>query len=204
MTRSTATLDSTAFICGELRRIAGTTRVFSDPLEVLTYECDALTHLRRRPVAVVLPSSAGSRCRTIVRLCARERRSVRAARAWHGAVGRSAAGRGRHRHRAVAAEPGPGRRHPESPGHGRARRDQPRDHPAGRALRLLLRARSVESAGLLDRRQRRRELRRRALPEVRVHRAPRARRRGGAARRASWCSSAASSPITPGPICSAC
>ena len=42
-------------------------------------------------------------------------------------------------------------------------------HRGGGRARLLLRARSVEPAGLHDRRQRRRELRRRALPEVRLH-----------------------------------
>ena len=65
----------------------------------------------------------------------------------------------------------------------RAGRDQPGDHRGGRAARALLRARPVQPAGLHDRRQRRRELRRRALPEVRLHDQPRARRRGRAARR---------------------
>ena len=51
-----------------------------------------------------------------------------------------------------------------------------RRHPGRRARRLLLRARPVQPAGLLDRRQRRGELRRRALPEVRLHHQPRARR----------------------------
>jgi glycolate oxidase len=55
----------------ELRRIAGDGGVFSEPLEVLTYECDALTHLRQSPVAVVLPSSAAA-VQRVVRLCARE------------------------------------------------------------------------------------------------------------------------------------
>ena len=48
---------------------------------------------------------------------------------------------------------------------------------AAAAARLLLRARPVQPAGLLDRRQRRGELRRRALPEVRLHHQPRHRRR---------------------------
>jgi glycolate oxidase len=55
----------------ELRRISGDSAVFSDPLDVLTYECDALTHLRESPAAVVLPSSAAE-VQAIVRLCARE------------------------------------------------------------------------------------------------------------------------------------
>ena len=65
----------------------------------------------------------------------------------------------------------------------RAGRDEPRDHEGGRGRRLLLRARPVEPAGLHDRRQRGRELGRRALPEVRLHRQPRARRRRRAAGR---------------------
>ena len=51
-----------------------------------------------------------------------------------------------------------------------------RRHQGGRAARLLLRARPVQPADLLDRRQRRGELRRRALPEVRLHHQPRDRR----------------------------
>ena len=53
----------------------------------------------------------------------------------------------------------------------------------GRRRRLLLRARPVEPAGVHDRRQRRRELGRRALPQARLHRQPRARRRRRAPRR---------------------
>ena len=56
----------------ELRRIAGKDSVFAEPLELLTYECDALTHLRETPAAVVTPTSA-AQVQAIVRLCARER-----------------------------------------------------------------------------------------------------------------------------------
>jgi glycolate oxidase len=55
----------------ELRRIVGTGSVFSNALEVLTYECDALTHLRRSPLAVVLPASAAE-VQQVVRACRRE------------------------------------------------------------------------------------------------------------------------------------
>ena len=51
-----------------LRRIAGDDAVFSEPLKVLTYESDALTHLRQPPLAVVLPTTAAA-VREIVRLC---------------------------------------------------------------------------------------------------------------------------------------
>ena len=59
---------SEAFLTA-LRRIAGDDAVFTEPLEVLTYECDALTHLRTAPAAVVLPSSA-AQVQEVVRLCA--------------------------------------------------------------------------------------------------------------------------------------
>jgi glycolate oxidase len=59
-----------AFI-DELRRIAGDGDVYSEPLELLTYESDALTHLRESPGAVVTPSSA-AQVQAIVKLCARE------------------------------------------------------------------------------------------------------------------------------------
>src|SRR6267378_4575112 len=56
----------------QLRRIVGAASVLHDPLEVLTYECDGLPHLRMSPAAVVLPSSAAE-VQEVVRLCARER-----------------------------------------------------------------------------------------------------------------------------------
>ena len=55
----------------ELRRIAGDEGVLDDAMELLTYECDALPHLRESPAAVVLPTSAAE-VQAIVRLCARE------------------------------------------------------------------------------------------------------------------------------------
>src|SRR4051794_15631204 len=55
----------------QLRRIVGDSNVLDNPLELLTYECDALPHLRETPAAVVLPSSAAD-VQAIVRLCARE------------------------------------------------------------------------------------------------------------------------------------
>ena len=56
---------------GELRRISGADGVLADALELLTYECDALPHLRETPAAVVLPSTTAE-VQAIVRLCARE------------------------------------------------------------------------------------------------------------------------------------
>src|SRR5882757_7787119 len=54
----------------ELRRIVGASAVLDDALELLTYECDALPHLRQTPAAVVLPGSAAE-VQAVVRLCAR-------------------------------------------------------------------------------------------------------------------------------------
>jgi glycolate dehydrogenase FAD-linked subunit len=55
----------------QLRTIVGDEGLLQDPLELLTYECDALPHLRESPGAVVLPASA-SQIQAVVRLCARE------------------------------------------------------------------------------------------------------------------------------------
>src|SRR3978361_66855 len=54
----------------ELRRIVGDSNLLDNALELLTYECDALPHLRQTPAAVALPSSAAD-VQAIVRLCAR-------------------------------------------------------------------------------------------------------------------------------------
>jgi len=59
-------------IVAELRRICGDTAVLDEPLQLLTYECDALTHLRESPALVVLPRSAAE-VQAVVRVCSRER-----------------------------------------------------------------------------------------------------------------------------------
>jgi glycolate dehydrogenase FAD-linked subunit len=58
-----------AFLDG-LRRIVGDAGVLEDRLDVLTYECDGLAHLRETPGAVVLPATAAE-VQAIVKLCAR-------------------------------------------------------------------------------------------------------------------------------------
>jgi len=52
----------------QLRRACGPKGVLTDPLELLTYECDGLPHLHQKPAVVVLPSSA-DQVQAIVRLC---------------------------------------------------------------------------------------------------------------------------------------
>src|SRR5689334_22558234 len=59
-------------IVAELRGICGETAVLTDRSQLLTYECDALAHLRESPALVVLPRSAAE-VQGIVRVCHRER-----------------------------------------------------------------------------------------------------------------------------------
>ncbi|OFW16067.1 MAG: glycolate oxidase subunit GlcD [Acidobacteria bacterium RIFCSPLOWO2_12_FULL_67_14] len=58
-------------VVSELERICGPGAVVREPLQLLTYECDALPHMRATPDLVVLPQSAAE-VHQIVRLCARE------------------------------------------------------------------------------------------------------------------------------------
>ena len=55
-----------------LQRIVGQGGFVIDPGERLTYECDALSHLREVPGAVVLPDTA-EQIQKVVALCNRER-----------------------------------------------------------------------------------------------------------------------------------
>jgi glycolate oxidase len=55
----------------EFCRIAGAENVLREPIKLLTYECDALPHLRQTPALVVLPKSAAE-VQAMVRLCAKE------------------------------------------------------------------------------------------------------------------------------------
>jgi len=55
----------------ELARICGPAAVLHEPLQLMTYECDALPHLRNSPSAVVLPASAAE-VQAIVRVCHRD------------------------------------------------------------------------------------------------------------------------------------
>jgi glycolate oxidase len=56
----------------QLESIVGAPHLIRDAADMLTYECDALPHVRATPRAVVLPGSAAE-VQAIVRLCARER-----------------------------------------------------------------------------------------------------------------------------------
>jgi glycolate oxidase len=56
----------------EFRQIVGPDSVLHDPVQLMTYECDALPHLRQTPAVVVIPRSA-SEVQQVVRVCSRER-----------------------------------------------------------------------------------------------------------------------------------
>jgi len=62
----------TESVLEELRRICGGEAVLHEPLQLLTYECDALLHLRETPAVVVLPQCA-AHVQAVVRTCSRER-----------------------------------------------------------------------------------------------------------------------------------
>src|ERR1041385_1228607 len=67
MNRSGAGPMGSAFVA-DLRRIVGKEGMVTEPLELLTYECDGLPHLRYTPPLVVLPTSA-EQVQQVVRLC---------------------------------------------------------------------------------------------------------------------------------------
>ncbi len=139
------------------------------------YECDGLAAYRRLPLAVALPETE-AQVQRVVQICQRLDVPIVAARRGHRPVGRRDADPARRR--AVARALPQDRRSRSVCAHRdrAAGRAQSRDLRSRRALRPLLRARSVVADRLHDRRQRRRELGRRALPEVRPHRAQRAAR----------------------------
>ena len=171
--------------------------MITDRARLRTYECDGLAHYRVTPALVVIPEDA-AQLAAVVRACAEHGVPFVARGSGTGLSGGAlphAEGvlvvTSRMRAITEVRPRGPARRR-------RARRDQPRRHPGRDPARLLLRARPVEPADLLDRRQRRGELRRRALPEVRLHHQPRARRRLRDRRRATLVALGGAAPDSPG------
>ena len=166
-------------LAARLRRRAGlTTAVLTDQARLRTYECDGLAHYKVTPGA--------RRAARDARQQVRRRRSGPAAtpacRSWRAARAPACpAARCRTPTACSIVTVADARRSCEvDPADQRAVVEPGVINLAGdpgrRAARLLLRARPVEPADLLDRRQRRGELRRRALPEVRLHHQPRDRR----------------------------
>src|SRR5687768_1408652 len=56
----------------ELRGMCGASAVLTEPVQLLTYECDALPHLREMPALVVLPKTA-EEVQQVVRICSRDK-----------------------------------------------------------------------------------------------------------------------------------
>ena len=165
-----------------VERFAAAADIIREPEQLRTYECDGLTGRR------VFPRSSRSRptrqeVQAVVRICNDASIPFVARGAGTGLSGGALpVAEGivislARMNRVLSIDLDRGEVVVE-PGVDESRRDARR---FGR--RLLLRARPVVAAGVHDRRQRRRELGRRALPEVRLHRQPRARRRDRAARR---------------------
>ena len=161
--------------------------------DTIPYECDGLTAYRAQPLAVALPETE-EQVAAVLRTCHRLAVPVVARGAGTGlSGGRDAAPR---RPDAVAGALQPHREDRPARAHRRraVRCAQPRHQRSRRAVRSLLRAGSVEPDRLHHRRQRGRELGRRALPEVRPDAAQRAegarlhhRGRGGRVRQwAGW------------------
>ena len=176
--------------------------VIADPVRCRAYECDGLTGYRVVPGLVLLPRDA-AQVAAAVRVCAGTG-AVRRPRRGHRAVRRRAARRGRRGDLAGPAQAGPGGRPGRPPRRRRTGRHQPGDHRGGRAARALLRARPLQPAGLHDRRQRRGELRRRALPQVRLHHATTCSRWRWCCPTGRWSRSAATPASRPGRTCAGC
>ena len=168
-------------LISELRAALPKDAVLTEPAELRTYECDGLTGWRAIPQAVVLPvrpggGIGGAGCAAhAVPFVARGAGTGLAGGAMPSAEGIVI---GLARMNRILDVDVPNRRARVQPG--------VTNLEVSRAVapaRSLLRARSFQPAGVHDRRQRRRELRRRALPQVRLHHQPRARAGGGAGRR---------------------
>ena len=153
------------------------------------------------PAAAVLPSSA-EEVQAVVQAVRAGGDPVGGARRRVGAERRRAAGQGRRAGRALADEADPRDRPRQRPRVRGAGRDQ-RERERGRRAGVLLSARPVLADRVLDRRQRGRELRRRALLQVRLHDQLRHRAGAGARRRGAGDRSAATSWTRPATTCSA-
>ena len=194
--RASCSRRSLAGACADFTRPTGCSPM---PARWRRMRSDGLTTFRARPRAVVLAESQDEVDRGGPAV-PRRRRAVHGARQRHEPLGRRRA-----RSKTASSSPSIGSTAscgstPRRDRGGRAGRGQPRRHRGGRAARPLLRARSLEPVGLHHRRQRRLQLRRRALLPPRHDRQSRARPQGRAARTArsrSWAATASSS-VGPG------
>lgn len=135
--------------------------------DTAAYECDALSAYRRLPLAVALPETE-SQVQRIVQICRRMNVPI----VPRGA-GTSLSGGALPIGHGVVLSLARFTRIVEvdscAHGHRSARRAQSRDLRGRRAVRPLLRARSLVADRVHDRRQRVGELGRRSLPEIRAH-----------------------------------
>ena len=194
-----------AAVCAELEAVVGAAHVITEPEQLRVYDCDGLTGLARdagaRRPARLDGRGAGGRPHLRARGRAVRRRAAPAP-ASPAARCRSADG---DRDLARPHEPrssrstSPTQRVVVEPGVTNLDVTQ-----AVAADGFFYAPDPVEPAGLHDRRQRRRELGRRALPEVRLHDQPRLGRRRSCCPTASSSSSAARRSSRTAPTCSAC
>ena len=161
---------SPAFL-SQLRRLLPPHSVLHEREDLLPFESDGLSAYRNTPDVVALPENE-AQVAAILQLC-------------HSRQGGRGGARRRHRAFAAGALPVDGavllvlaklnQIKPDRPAgahrHRAARRAQSGHFRSGRGAWPLLRARPVVADRLFDRRQRGGKLRRRALPEIRPHRA---------------------------------
>ena len=140
--------------------------VLSSDEDTTPYECDGLTAYRQRPLVVALPEDE-AQVQAVLRTCHSLGVPVVARGAGTGPVRRRHAECGGRDAVAREVQPHPQGRSRQPHGGRAMRRAQPRHQRGRRAVQPLLRARSFEPDRLHHRRQRRRKLGRRALPQVR-------------------------------------
>ncbi len=161
-----AVLDRREAIVAALRAIVSGEGVIDTPAEMLPYESDGLMAYRQPPMVVVLPDTTEQVSR-VLKYCGEQGIKVVPR-----GSGTSLSGGALPLADGVLLGLEQIQAHPRDRfrqsrrGH-RARRHQSGDQPGGGPCRLLLRAGPVLADRLLDRRQCRGELRRRALPEIR-------------------------------------
>ena len=136
--------------------------------DLLPYECDGLSAYRQTPLVAALPGTVAEAAE-VLRIARETGTPVVARGSGTGLVGRRPAARRRHPAVARQVQPHPLRRSARPRGARAAGGAQRPDHRGRSAAGPLLRAGSLQPDRLLDRRQRRGELRRRALPQVRPH-----------------------------------
>ena len=165
-----------------LRSVVPPHCLITDPRAKKPFETDGLTAIKQMPWLVVLPETV-EQVRAVLRVCFENRVALVTRGAGTGLSGGARPAADGVLLGLVEAVAHPRDRSGQSFRARRTGRAQPRDLRGGGAIRPLLRAGPVVADRVQHRRQRRRELGRRALPQVRSHRAQRARTQGADDRR---------------------